>query len=472
MAEQSVVQVLLLAVLAWSVVMYWSLFVRCWPGWQHVRLWKKPRRRKRRPRLYKKPKPFEGLTREPVCVACLAEAEVKESAEKRELPPRIERNRGRRPWVDTSKYFCCEERCEYYGWLGRGNIVSNGHLSGGRWRQLKCVVCGKHFQQTIGTVFYGSSVPAEDIMHGMALLCEGVSPRKVARVYKVDKDTVLSWLMGAAVHSEAVLGYMLHDLHLNEVQMDELYALLSEMRGEEGERGRCWVWAAIDPISKLVLALEVGDRSLEMAQQLVHGVVSVLAPGVVPLFVTDQLAADAKAPLTHFGCWVERTSERSGRVLQRWVPDERLRYAQVRKRPARRKAVEVRTRVVYGTSEAVRGMLKALGQKINTAYIERVSRTLRAHVAGLGRREEGLAKTEPALRQRGMLVIGYYNPCLPHASLREPLPRPIPTKGNGSAKKWQPRTPAMAADLTDHLWSVDEFLLFRVPPWRQERMAA
>ena len=116
--------------------------------------------------------------------------------------------------------------------------------------------------------------------------------------------------------------------------------------------------------------------------------------------------------------------------------------------------------------------MKALGQKINTAYIERVNRTLRAHVPGLGRREEGLAKTESALRQRGKLVMGYYNLCLPHTSLREPLPKPIPTKGTGSPKKWQPRTPAMAADLTDHVWSVGEFLLFRVPPWRQEGMAA
>jgi len=434
MTEQSVIRVLLMVVLFRQVAVCWCLLVRDWPGWEHLRRWKKPKRRRRRPKPYKKPKPYEGLTRKPVCEACLAEAEAKEGAEKREAPPKIERERGRRPSVDTSMHFCCEEKCVYYGWLGRGNIIANGHPGGKRWRQLKCVVCGKHFQETIGTVFYGSSVPAEDIMHGIALLCEGVSPRKVARVYKVDKDTVLSWLMDAAVHSEAVLGYMLHDLHLSEVQMDELYALLSEMRGEEGERGRCWVWAAIDPISKLILALEVGDRSLAMAQRLVHGVVSVLAPGVVPLFVTDQLAAYTKALLTHFGCWVERTSERSGRVLRRWVPEQRLRYAQVRKRRARRRIVAVSTQVVFGTAEAVRGTLKALGQKINTAYIERVNRTLRAHVPGLGRREEGLAKTESALRRRGVLVVGYYNLCLPHASLREPLRQPIPTKGNGSPK--------------------------------------
>ena len=209
-----------------------------------------------------------------------------------------------------------------------------------------------------------------------------------------------------------------------------------------------------------------------MAQQLVHSVVSVLAPGVVPMFVTDQLAAYGKAVLTHFGCWVERSSERSGRVLRRWMPDERLRYAQVRKRRARRKIVAVSTQVVFGTAEAVGSTLQALGHKINTAFIERVNRTLRAHVPGLGRREEGLAKTEPGLRRRGVLFLGYYNLCLPHASLRESLPQPIPTKGNGSPKKWQPRTPAMAADLIGHVWSVAEFLLFRVPPWRQAGMAA
>jgi hypothetical protein len=68
-----------------------------------------------------------------------------------------------------------------------------------------------------------------------------------------------------------------------------------------------------------------------MAQHLVHAVVGVLAPGVVPLFLTDQLVAYGKALLTHFGCWVERVSEKSGRILHRWMPDERLRYAQVKK---------------------------------------------------------------------------------------------------------------------------------------------
>jgi hypothetical protein len=57
--------------------------------------------------------------------------------------------------------------------------------------------------------------------------------------------------------------------------------------------------------------------------------------------------------------------------------------------------------------------------------------------------------------------------CLPHAALRQPLPQPLLTNGTGSAKRLQPWTPAMAAELTDHVWTLREVLMFRVPPWPQ-----
>jgi hypothetical protein len=64
----------------------------------------------------------------------------------------------------------------------------------------------------------------------------------------------------------------------------------------------------------------------------------------------------------------------------------------------------------------------------------------------------------------------YHNFVVPHASLRQPLLVPEPTKGGGSAKVWQPCTPAMAAGLTDHVWSLREVLRFRVPPWPQPQL--
>ena len=97
----------------------------------------------------------------------------------------------------------------------------------------------------------------------------------------------------------------------------------------------------------------------------------------------------------------------------------------------------------------------------------RLNLTIRQHVAAVGRRVSTLCKGEDGMRQQLALYHIYYNFCLPHASLRQPLPQPLPTHGTGSAKCWQAQTPAMAAGLTDHVWTLREVLLFRVPPWPQ-----
>jgi hypothetical protein len=97
--------------------------------------------------------------------------------------------------------------------------------------------------------------------------------------------------------------------------------------------------------------------------------------------------------------------------------------------------------------------------------VERLNLTIRQHVAAVGRRVSTLCKGEDGVRQQLMLYQVDYNFCLPHASLCQPLPQPVPTKGTGSATQWRPCTPAMAAGLTDHVWTLREVLLFRVPPW-------
>src|SRR2546428_3110895 len=112
-------------------------------------------------------------------------------------------------------------------------------------------------------------------------------------------------------------------------------------------------------------------------------------------------------------------------------------------------------------------MLAKRGWKINTAFVERLNLDFRQHVAAMGRRVNTLCKQEAGLRQQLALYHVYHNFVLPHASLRQPLPQPEPTNGTGSAKRWQPCTPARAAGLTDHVWTLREVLLFRVPPWSQ-----
>jgi IS1 family transposase len=234
-----------------------------------------------------------------------------------------------------------------------------------------------------------------------------------------------------------------------------------------------WVWVAIDPVSKLLLAIDVGPRTLAMAQSFVHQVVRLLAPDCAPLFLTDGFKEYTTALLAHFGHWIqpERRQGKGPMPKPRWMPLPQLLYAQVIKVTRRRRLVAVKRRVVFGTQAAVGQVLVACGWQINTSFIERVNLSIRQHVAAVGRRVMTLCKGEEGLRQQLALYHTYYNFCLPHASLRQPLVQPEPTNGNGSAKRWQPQTPAMAAGLTDRVWTLREVLLFRVPPWPQPARA-
>ena len=122
---------------------------------------------------------------------------------------------------------------------------------------------------------------------------------------------------------------------------------------------------------------------------------------------------------------------------------------------------------MFGTLDAVHHVLAPQGWQINTAFVERLNLAIRQHVAAVGRRVATLCKGEEGLRQQLALFQVYHNFVWPHTSLRQPLPQPVPTQGKGSAKQWRPCTPAMAAGLTDHVWTLREVLLFRVPPWPQ-----
>jgi IS1 family transposase len=423
------------------------------------------------------PQPFPGLTRKPPCAAC-EQAHAYAPQPPGCPPPRIVPTRGGPRHVDTSGHFCPHPHCAYRGWVGLGNISANGHPSGGPWRQLHCTSCDGYFQETHGTPLHGKRVPVDLLVWAVGALAEGLGIRAVARVFEVDPNTVLSWLVEVAEHAAAFSQYFLHDVRGTQVQLDELFALLSAVQtGDVSEteaihrlsRSPRWVWGAIDPVTKLLLTIDVGDRTLAMAQRVVHQVVQVLAPGWVPLFLTDGFKEYTTALLTHFGQWVHlpRSQATGPAPKPRWMPVPQLLYAQVVKTMRRRRLVDVKHRVVFGTLEAIQQVLAVCGWQINTAFVERVNLSIRQHVAAIGRRVITLCKHQAGLRQQLSLYHVYYNFCLPHASLRQPLPQPEPTHGTGSAKRWQPRTPAMATGLTDHIWTLREVLLFRVPPWPQ-----
>jgi hypothetical protein len=131
-----------------------------------------------------------------------------------------------------------------------------------------------------------------------------------------------------------------------------------------------------------------------MAQRVVHQVVERLAPGCVPLCLTDGLKDYATALLTHFGQWRQpaRRREKGPLPKPRWVPVPELLYAQVVKSYRRRRIVGVTHRVVFGTRLAIEQVLAACGWTINTAFIERLNLDIRQRVAAVGRRVNTLGR--------------------------------------------------------------------------------
>jgi hypothetical protein len=179
----------------------------------------------------------------------------------------------------------------------------------------------------------------------------------------------------AAGQLQAFSAYVLRDLKLGQGQLDELYAVLRAVKGgdigeadaiEHLSRSPRWVWTAMDPESKLLLALDGGERTLAMAQCVVHHVAQVLAPDCAPLWLTDGFREYMTALLTHYGTWMQPPRRQATGPLPkpRWVPQPALLYAQVVKTVRRRRLVNVQHRVVFGTRSTVQQVLAACGWQI------------------------------------------------------------------------------------------------------------
>jgi hypothetical protein len=204
-------EVLLLALL-WQVVSsYWR--------------WKrdpalKPLLAQQPQRRPKTPKPFAGLTKKPYCESC-EHGQAHRDRLPPSPPPVLTSKRGRPRTVATHQHYCPEKTCPYYGWVGRGNIRADGHPGGSPWRQLHCVACDRYFVETQGTLLHGKPRPVDLIVRVVAALAEGLGLRAVARVFDLDPNTVLAWGGEAAAQLQTFSQYLLHDVRVSQVQLDE-----------------------------------------------------------------------------------------------------------------------------------------------------------------------------------------------------------------------------------------------------------
>lgn len=390
----------------------------------------------------------------------------------------VRRGPGRPRAIRTAHRCCPNEACQAYGRFGDDplhDIVGYGTYTtaAGEVRQMYlCKVCGQPFSETTGTPFFGLKTPMKTVCIALQELAEGLGMRAVARIHGVKPDTVLEWLKKAGQHCQALSEHMLRDLQVPQVQLDEMWTfvhkkerMLKEWEHLHSEWGDTWVWVAVDPLHKLVIAVLVGERGEEEAVGLVARMRARLAETCLPLLTSDSLPHYIQAILQVFGVWTQprRKGERGRLPKPRQLPPEGLQYATVHKERKNGRIVSVTTQIIYGSKEKTQALLESLGQTINTSFVERFNLTMRHLVSRLHRKTLCFSKKREYLIYHLHLALTYYHFARYHAGLRLKLPEPVPTRGNGSPKKWQQRTPAMAAGLTDHRWSLRELLMCPTP---------
>lgn len=374
--------------------------------------------------------------------------------------------------MDWETLYCPNNKCRYYGIPFRqGKMVKNGTSYG--QPQALCKGCGSSVALSYGTAYYGLESNPAIFETAVRALAEGNSIRATGRIFQIDKDTVSDWLDRAALHCRSVILYLWDQLHVTECQLDELWSFvhtkeahLPYAKNYCETYGDAWVWVAFAPVWRLVLAFVVGKRTQAAANLLLDRVKDVTDQHI-PFFTSDQFPAYQQALLHTYGIWVqpERKGNRGRFPKPRLVPAPDLRYAQVVKVRNGGRVTEVKTKVIFGTPEAIAAQLaqSPVSNSVNTSFVERDNLTQRQSNRRLTRRTNGFSKEIGWFEKQLWLSTAYYHLVLPHHSLRQPLQRPEPTRGTGTPKKWKPVTPAMAAKITDHVWSTTELLSYRVP---------
>lgn len=177
----------------------------------------------------------------------------------------------------------------------------------------------------------------------------------------------------------------------------------------------------------------------------------------LPIFTSDEWDAYKNALVEVYG--VEEQPEYKGRGRPpdpKKVPPPDLRYAQVVKYREGDEVAEVKKRVVFGDEEEVLRVLKSDGNSINTSYIERNNLTIRNGVSRLIRKTIDFSKCVNPLIMHLCLFFAWFNLVKPHDALKIEIA--------DTRRRWKQRTPAMAANLTDHVWTLEELFMFKPPP--------
>jgi len=243
------------------------------------------------------------------------------------------------------------------------------------------------------------------------------------------------------------------------VQFDEKWAFVAKKEANcdrcdpaDDRKGDHWDHVALDPDHRLVVSVVPGKRTAKNTGALVHDFRRRTEGRLMDLITTDEYAPYRGAILEAYGATVTppRTGKRGRPRKSFKVPSAGLTYATVHKTRSKGRVVKVEQRIIFGTAEAVGAALarSASSRAVNTSFVERQNGTDRNRNARKVRKTYCFSKDWSMHQAITYFTMYSYNFCWPVRTLR------IKTEGG----VWQRRTPAMAAGLADHVWTLSEWL--------------
>jgi transposase-like protein len=303
-------------------------------------------------------------------------------------------------------------------------------------RRYKCYTCGKTFAETSGTLLYGLKHPAWLIVLVLALLASGCPIPAIVFAFGLDERTVAAWHRKAGQHAKAVQDHLVcqGQVDLGQVQGDELYV--------KTQRGTVWMATAMSVFARLfVWGAVAPHRDTALITQVVQQARAAAQVGRPILWAVDGFTAWVTAIRQVFRTPI-RTGRRGRPRLVAWAD---LHIVQVVKQYTGHRLPAVQGRLADGSMRCAEAILQASQVSmgvINTAYVERLNATFRTWLPALTRRTRTPARQVLHLEAAMFWMGAVYNFCRVHATLQG--------------------TPAMAADLTDRVWSVDELVRYQI----------
>jgi transposase InsO family protein len=282
---------------------------------------------------------------------------------------------------------------------------------------------------------YGLKHPLWLVLAVLTLLAFGCPVQAIVAAFGLDERTVSDWQQKAGRHAQRVHHEVVckGQVDLGQVQGDEFYV--------KTQCGSVWIATAMSVFSRLFLGAAVSiERNTHLVSQVVEQVKAAAQPQRPLLWAVDGFTAWTSAILTHF-----RTAQHTGQPGRpRLLVWSDLHIVQVIKRYAGRRLMSVERRLVHGAQQAAEVLVCTSQVELgcfNTAYIERLNATFRTWLPAATRRSRTPAARRTHLEAALFWMGAVYNFCHVHASLQA--------------------TPAMAAGLSDSIWSIDQLLRFR-----------